>query len=135
MAGMGVSPGHAPAPFVGGLPMDLGAGSTWSACLTSPDRRPPRRPAVTNYKLSQRNLARALIVSRAARGTARTVAANVMAMEQAIVSRASTAPDAGASRRLLYGAGSGGSPDPPGASRSARAAYSPSLAFVSCFGE
>ena len=39
---------------------------------------------IEGYELSQRNLARALIDSRAAKGTARTVAANVVAMEQAI---------------------------------------------------
>jgi Fic family protein len=39
---------------------------------------------IEGYELSQRNLARALIDPRAARGTARTVAANVVAMEQAI---------------------------------------------------
>lgn len=39
---------------------------------------------IEGYALSQRNLAGALIDPRAARGTARTVAANVVAMEQAI---------------------------------------------------
>ena len=39
---------------------------------------------IEGYELSQRNLARALIDPRAAHGTARTVAANVVAMEQAI---------------------------------------------------
>lgn len=39
---------------------------------------------IEGYELSQRNLARALIDPRAARGTARTVAANVVAMEQAV---------------------------------------------------
>ena len=39
---------------------------------------------IEGYELSQRNLARALIDPRAARGTARTVAANVVAMEEAI---------------------------------------------------
>ena len=39
---------------------------------------------IEGIELSQRNLARALIDPRAARGTARAVAANVMAMEQAI---------------------------------------------------
>ncbi len=39
---------------------------------------------IEGYQLSQRNLARALIDPRAARGTARTVAANVVAMEEAI---------------------------------------------------
>ncbi len=39
---------------------------------------------IEGYELSQRNLARALIDPRAARGTARVVAANVSAMEQAI---------------------------------------------------
>ena len=39
---------------------------------------------IEGYELSQRNLARALIDPRAARGTARTVAANVLAMEEAI---------------------------------------------------
>lgn len=39
---------------------------------------------IEGYDLSQRNLARALVDPRAARGTARTVAANVVAMEQAI---------------------------------------------------
>ncbi|MFH1474771.1 MAG: Fic family protein [Chloroflexota bacterium] len=39
---------------------------------------------IEGLQLSQRNLARALIDPRAARGTARAVAANVMAMEQAV---------------------------------------------------
>jgi Fic family protein len=39
---------------------------------------------IEGYELSQRNLARALIDPRAARGTAKTVAANVTAMEEAI---------------------------------------------------
>lgn len=39
---------------------------------------------IEGYELSQRNLARALIDPRAARGTARTVAANVVAMEEAV---------------------------------------------------
>lgn len=39
---------------------------------------------IEGYDLSQRNLARALIGPRAARGTARTVAANVVAMEEAV---------------------------------------------------
>lgn len=39
---------------------------------------------IEGYELSQRNLAKALIDPRAARGTARTVAANVVAMEEAI---------------------------------------------------
>ncbi len=39
---------------------------------------------IEGYELSQRKLARALIDPRAARGTARTVAANVVAMEEAI---------------------------------------------------
>ena len=39
---------------------------------------------IEGYALSERNLARALIDPRAARGTARTVAANVVAMEEAI---------------------------------------------------
>src|SRR3970282_921098 len=39
---------------------------------------------IEGYELSQRNLARALIDPRAARGTAKTVAANVVAMEEAI---------------------------------------------------
>ena len=39
---------------------------------------------IDGYELSQRYLARALIDPRAARGTARTVAANVVAMEEAI---------------------------------------------------
>ncbi len=39
---------------------------------------------IEGYELSQRYLARALIDPRAARGTARTVAANVVAMEEAI---------------------------------------------------
>jgi Fic family protein len=39
---------------------------------------------IEGYELSQRNLARALVDPRAARGAARTVAANVVAMEQAI---------------------------------------------------
>lgn len=39
---------------------------------------------IEGYELSQRNLARALIDPRSARGTAKTVAANVVAMEEAI---------------------------------------------------
>lgn len=39
---------------------------------------------IEGYELSQRNLARALIDPHAARGTAKTVAANVVAMEEAI---------------------------------------------------
>lgn len=39
---------------------------------------------IEGYELSQRNLARALIDPRAAKGTARAVAANVVAMEEAI---------------------------------------------------
>ena len=39
---------------------------------------------IEGYELSQRNLARALLDPRAARGTARVVAANVVAMEQAV---------------------------------------------------
>ncbi len=39
---------------------------------------------IEGYELSQRNLARALFDPKAARGTAHTVAANVVAMEQAI---------------------------------------------------
>jgi Fic family protein len=39
---------------------------------------------IEGYELSQRNLARALIDRRAAKGIARTVAANVVAMEEAI---------------------------------------------------
>jgi hypothetical protein len=39
---------------------------------------------IEGYELSQRNLARALIDPRAAKGIARTVAANVVAMEEAI---------------------------------------------------
>jgi Fic family protein len=40
--------------------------------------------AIEGYRLSQRNLARALVDPRAAKGTARVVAANVVAMEEAI---------------------------------------------------
>ena len=47
---------------------------------------------IEGYDLSQRNLARALIDARAARGTARTVAANVVAMEQAIAVGAASRP-------------------------------------------
>jgi Fic family protein len=39
---------------------------------------------IEGYQVSQRNLARALVDPRAAKGTARTVAANVVAMEEAI---------------------------------------------------
>lgn len=39
---------------------------------------------IEGYELSQRNLARALVDPRAAKGTARVVAANVIAMEQAV---------------------------------------------------
>lgn len=52
---------------------------------------------IEGYELSQRNLARALIDPKSARGTARTVAANVVAMEEAIalgeVERGLTADD------------------------------------------
>jgi Fic family protein len=60
---------------------------------------------IEGYELSQRNLARALIDPRAARGTARTVAANVVAMEQAIalgdVDRPLTGGDIRAIHRTL----------------------------------
>jgi Fic family protein len=60
---------------------------------------------IEGYELSQRNLARALIDPRAARGTARTVAANVVAMEEAIalaeVDRTLTADDIRAIHRTL----------------------------------
>lgn len=60
---------------------------------------------IEGYELSQRNLARALIDPRAARGTARTVAANVVAMEEAIalgeVSRPLTRDDILAIHRTL----------------------------------
>lgn len=60
---------------------------------------------IEGYELSQRNLARALIDPRAARGTARTVAANVIAMEQAIalggVDRLLTVDDIRAVHRTL----------------------------------
>jgi Fic family protein len=47
---------------------------------------------IEGYELSQRNLAHALIDPRAARGTARTVAANVVTMEQAIALGAGAGP-------------------------------------------
>jgi Fic family protein len=60
---------------------------------------------IEGYELSQRNLARALIDPRAARGTARTVAANVVAMEEAIaigeVDRRITGDDVRAIHRTL----------------------------------
>jgi Fic family protein len=60
---------------------------------------------IEGYELSQRNLARALIDPRAAKGTARTVAANVVAMEQAIalgkVDRPLTGDDIRAIHRTL----------------------------------
>ncbi|HEY7590335.1 MAG TPA: Fic family protein [Candidatus Limnocylindrales bacterium] len=60
---------------------------------------------IEGFELSQRNLARALIDPRAARGTARTVAANVVAMEEAValgdVERALTADDIRAVHRTL----------------------------------
>jgi Fic family protein len=60
---------------------------------------------IEGYALSQRNLARALIDPRAARGTAGTVAANVLAMEEAIalgeVGRPLTADDIRAVHRTL----------------------------------
>ncbi|GAC1671924.1 MAG: Fic family protein [Candidatus Limnocylindrales bacterium] len=60
---------------------------------------------IEGYELSQRNLARALIDPRAARGTARTVAANVIAMEEAIalgeVDRPLTVDDIRAVHRTL----------------------------------
>lgn len=60
---------------------------------------------IEGYALSQRNLARALIDPRAARGTARTVAANVVAMEEAIalgeVKRPLTVDDVRAVHRTL----------------------------------
>lgn len=60
---------------------------------------------IEGYELSQRNLARALIDPRAARGTARTVAANVVAMEEAIalgeVDRPLTGDDIRAIHRTL----------------------------------
>lgn len=60
---------------------------------------------IEGYELSQRNLARALIDPRAARGTARAVAANVVAMEQAIalgdVDRPLTGDDLRAIHRTL----------------------------------
>jgi len=60
---------------------------------------------IEGYELSQRNLARALIDPRSARGTARTVAANVVAMEEAIAlgeaERVLTADDIQAIHRTL----------------------------------
>lgn len=60
---------------------------------------------IEGYELSQRNLARALIDPKSARGTARTVAANVIAMEEAIAAggaqRALTADDVRAIHRTL----------------------------------
>lgn len=60
---------------------------------------------IEGYALSQQNLARALIDPRSARGTARTVAANVVAMERAIalgeVERPLTGDDICAVHRTL----------------------------------
>ena len=60
---------------------------------------------IEGYELSQRNLARALIDPRAAKGTARAVAANVVAMEEAIalgeVERPLTTADICAIHRTL----------------------------------
>lgn len=60
---------------------------------------------IEGYELSQRNLARALIDPRAAKGTARVVAANVVAMEEAIslgeVERPLTTGDVVAIHRTL----------------------------------
>lgn len=57
---------------------------------------------IEGYDLSQRNLARALIDPRAARGTARTVAANVVAMEEAIAIGEANRPLTGDDVRAIH---------------------------------
>jgi Fic family protein len=57
---------------------------------------------IEGYELSQRNLAKALIDARAARGTARTVAANVIAMEEAIALGEADRPFVGDDIRAIH---------------------------------
>jgi Fic family protein len=57
---------------------------------------------IEGYELSQRDLARALIDPRSARGTARTVAANVVAMEEAIALGEAGGPLTAAEIRAIH---------------------------------
>jgi len=66
---------------------------------------------IEGYDLSQRNLARALIDPRAARGTARTVAANVVAMEEAIALGEANRPLTGDDVRVIHRTLIAGEPD------------------------
>jgi Fic family protein len=66
---------------------------------------------IEGYELSQRNLARALVDPRSARGTARTVAANVVAMEQAIALGEVDRPLAGDDIRAIHRTLMAGEPD------------------------
>jgi Fic family protein len=66
---------------------------------------------IEGYELSQRNLAKALIDARAARGTARTVAANVVAMEEAIALGEAGRPLAGDDLRAIHRTLMAGEPD------------------------
>ena len=66
---------------------------------------------IEGYELSQRNLARALIDPRAARGTARTVAANVVAMEEAIALGDAVRPLTGDDIRAIHQTLMAGEPD------------------------
>lgn len=66
---------------------------------------------IEGYDLSQRNLAKALIDPRAARGTARTVAANVVAMEEAIAVGEAERPLAGDDIRAIHRTLMAGEPD------------------------
>jgi Fic family protein len=66
---------------------------------------------IEGYELSQRNLARALIDPRAARGTARTVAANVVAMEEAIALGEADRPLTGDDIRAIHRTLMAGEPD------------------------
>lgn len=66
---------------------------------------------IEGYDLSQRNLARALIDPRAARGTARTVAANVVAMEEAIALGEADRQLAAADVRAIHRTLMAGEPD------------------------
>jgi len=66
---------------------------------------------IEGYELSQRNLAKALIDARAARGTARTVAANVIAMEEAIALGEAERPLVGDDIRAIHRTLMGGEPE------------------------
>ena len=66
---------------------------------------------IEGYELSQRNLAKALINPRAARGTARTVAANVVAMEEAIALGEARRPLVGDDIQAIHGTLMAGEPD------------------------